>query len=376
MQIIGHLDMDAFFAAVEERERPHLRGKPIVVGADPKNGQGRGVVSTANYTAREYGIRSAMPISQAWRLSEYARRKGKPAAVFLEPDFHKYTRASNEIVAIARKHVPLVQQASIDEMYLDLSPDALVRVPIALGRRDFIDPYEQAEKIAKKIKEEIREKERLTCSIGISPNKLISKIASDMKKPDGLTIVRLESAEKFLEPLGIRKIQGIGPKTEEFLLKKGVRIVADLKKFSKKELEEMLGKWGLDLYEKVRGHDDSPVIEERETKSIGSQETFEKDTLDSNFIISRLKVLAGEVIRNFKKEEGFKNFRRAVITVRFADFETKTRSRTLKEPADSLETLQFEALNLLMPFFDKRENPKGKKLRLIGVRIEELNQKT
>src|SRR3989344_2531243 len=156
MRIIAHLDMDAFFAAVEERERPRLRGKPIVVGADPKNGQGRGVVSTANYAAREYGIRSAMPISQAWRLSESARRNGKPAAVFLEPDFHKYAKASNEIVAIARTYASLVEQASIDEMYLDLS---------------FLKNYEQAEKIAKKIKEEIMKKEGLTCSIGISPNK-------------------------------------------------------------------------------------------------------------------------------------------------------------------------------------------------------------
>ena len=357
MRIIAHLDMDAFFAAVEERERPRLRGKPIVVGADPKNGQGRGVVSTANYAAREYGIRSAMPISQAWRLSESARRNGKPAVVFLEPDFHKYAKASNEIVAIARTYASLVEQASIDEMYLDLS---------------FLKNYEQAEKIAKKIKEEIMKKEGLTCSIGISPNKLISKISSDMKKPDGLTIVIPEFVEKFIEPLAIRKIPGIGPKTEELFLKKGARIVADLKKFRQEELKEILGVWGLELYEKVRGHDDSPVIEEREVKSVGSQETFENDTLDSNIIINLLKVLADEVIRNFKKE-GFKKFRRIVVTVRFADFETTTRSRTLKEPAVSLETLQFEALNILMPFFDKRENPRSKKIRLIGVRIEKLS---
>ncbi|MBI4085643.1 MAG: DNA polymerase IV [Candidatus Liptonbacteria bacterium] len=356
MRIIAHLDMDAFFAAVEERERPRLRGKPIIVGADPKNGQGRGVVSTANYAAREYGIRSAMPISQAWRLSEGARRNGKPAAVFLEPDFNKYADASDKIIAIAKTYAPLVEQASIDEMYLDLS---------------FSKNYGQAEKIANKIKREIKTRERLTCSIGISPNKLVSKIASDMKKPDGLTIVLPEFVEKFIEPLAIRKIPGIGPKTEELFLKKGVRIVADLKKFSREELGEILGVWGLELYEKVRGRDDSPLIEEREVKSVGSQETFEKDTLDSGIVINLLKVLADEVIGNFKKE-GFEKFRRVVVTVRFADFETKTKSRTIKEPADSLETLQFEALNLLMPFFDKRENPRAKKIRLIGIRVEKL----
>ena len=184
MRIIAHLDMDAFFASVEERDSPRLAGRPVVVGSDPEDGRGRGVVSTANYAARAYGIRSALPISTAWRYSEAARAKGLPPAVFLEVNMEKYARESRRIMEIVRAHVRGdVEQASVDEAYIDLS---------------FAGSYECAEEIARAIKDEIKMKERLTASIGIGPNKLIAKIASDRQKPDGLTVVREEDAEQFL----------------------------------------------------------------------------------------------------------------------------------------------------------------------------------
>ncbi|KKW45391.1 MAG: hypothetical protein A3A43_03580 [Candidatus Liptonbacteria bacterium RIFCSPLOWO2_01_FULL_56_20] len=358
MRIVAHLDMDAFFAAIEERDNPRFKGLPIVVGADPKSGAGRGVVSTANYKAREYGIHSAMPISTAWRLSEEARRKGGPAAVFMGVGMRRYGEVSGRVMAILRIHVPIVEEASVDEAYLDVS---------------FTGSYEKAEALAKKIKQSISDKERLTASVGIGPNKLIAKIASGRHKPDGLTVVRGDEAEAFLAPLPIREIPGIGPKTEELFLKLGVRLVQDLKKYSKDEMREMLGKWGADLYEKVRGRDASPLVEEWEAKSIGEQETFEQDTKDLHFVTERLQALARTVVKRLGAG-GFKTFRTVVLTVRFSDFETKTRSRTLETPTDSYETLEFETMKLLLPFFDKRENPRKKLIRLIGVRVEKLSK--
>ena len=395
-RIIAHLDMDAFFAAIEERDRPKFKGLPIVIGADPMEGKGRGVVSTANYKAREYGIRSATPISFAWQMSEEARKKGLPPVVFLFPNFSKYEKSSLKIVEIVRKFSLVVEPASIDEMYFDLSR---------------FGSFKKAEEICEEIKREIKKEEKLTCSIGVGSNKLIAKIASDVKKPDGLTIVEKGKEETFLENFPIRKIPGIGPKTEEVFLRrqgigpttptsvglrrrapkptfqsasrqnfvgaetsrknKNILLVKDLKKISKDELKKMLGKWGEDLYFKIRGVDDSPIVEKYEIKSIGEQETFLKDMLESKFMINRLSHISESVFERFKKSE-FKNFKTITITVRFAGFETKTRSRTLAKPSSDLKALQFEALKLLTPFLDKRENPKRKFVRLIGVRVEKL----
>lgn len=357
MRIIAHLDMDAFFAAVEERDNGRFFGKPIVVGADPKEGKGRGVVATANYKARKYGIRSAMPISVAWKLSEKAKNEEKESVIFLLGNHKKYEQVSAEIMAILKKRIKLVEEASIDEAYLDLS---------------LCKNFEEAEILCKKIKKEIKEKEKLTCSIGIGQNKLIAKIASDAKKPDGLTIVKIGEAEKFLENLSVRKIPGIGPKTEEFLNKQGAYKVSDLKKLSRKELADFLGKSGIELYDKIRGIDETPIVEFYKVKSIGEQETFEKDTLNFDYISQRLDFLCDNVIKKFK-ESKFKNYRTIVITVRFYDFETKTRSCTLKNAAFDKKTIYFEGLKLFAPFFDKRANLQKKPIRLIGIRIEKLN---
>ncbi|HEY3276839.1 MAG TPA: DNA polymerase IV [Syntrophorhabdaceae bacterium] len=355
MRIVGHLDMDAFFAAVEERGNPDWRGKPIVVGADPLEGKGRGVVSTANYKAREYGIHSALPISWAWRYSEEARKKGLEPAIFLSVNFKRYSAASKKIMEIVSRYSGLVEQASIDEAYFDLS---------------FAGSYEAAEKICRAIKEEIRAT-GLTASVGIGPNKLIAKIASDREKPDGLTVVREDEAEAFLEPLPIRKIPGIGPKAEEKFARLRVKTVADLRKLTIADLERLMGKWGADLYRKVRALDDTPLGELSETKSIGEQDTFLHDTLDATTILEKLVGLCRSVFSTVAAD-GFTSFRTVVITVRFADFETRTRSHTFPEPVTREQRLEFEAMKLLMPFIDGRENPGRKPIRLIGVRVEKL----
>jgi DNA polymerase IV (DinB-like DNA polymerase) len=358
MRIIGHLDMDAFFAAIEERDHPELKGRPLVVGADPEGGRGRGVVSTANYPARVYGIHSAMPISTAWKLAEAARRRGLPATVFTRGNYSRYREVSDRIMAILQRHAPVVEAAGIDEAYFDLS---------------FTDAYENAAELARQIKAEILAKEKLTASVGIGPNKLIAKIASDFRKPDGLTVVTQEEAEAFLAPMAVRKIPGIGPKTEKYLARIGIKTVQDLKRFSPAELEERFGTWGPALYERIRGRHDSPLVTEWEPKSVGEQETFGKDTKHLEFIFLRLWALCQEVHRRFTAG-GFQTYRTVVVTVRFADFSTFTRSHTLREPSATVRTLIFEAMKLLMPFLDRRENPKHKLIRLIGVRVEKLGK--
>lgn len=368
MRIIIHIDMDAFFAACEERYNPHFRGKPIVVGADPKSGRGRGVVSTANYAARKYGIRSAMPISQAWRMSEAARQKGEPAAIFLTGNHRLYSEVSERIMKILAEGADAFEPASVDEAYLEWkfqNPNS----------KSQADPWRMASERAEVLKSEILRKEGLTCSVGIGPNKLVAKIASGFQKPSGFTCVRSDMVEAFLAPLSVRVIPGIGPKTEVLLQQKGIRTIRDLRDIYEarpRKLEEWLGKWGKELGRKAWGVSESPVSGEWEPKSIGEQETFEKDTLNPGFILERLRVLASQVFRRFH-EEGFKSFKTVVVTVRFADFETRTRSHTARAPFNSLARLNGEALRLFLPFLDKRENPRRKLIRLIGVRVGKLS---
>lgn len=363
MRIIAHVDMDAFFAAVEERYNPKLRGLPIVVGADPKQGKGRGVVATANYKAREFGIHSALPISRAWKLAEAARRRGEPATIFLRGNHELYQEVSSRIMQILRRGADTFEEASIDEAYIDIS---------SLGS------FEAAEKHARSLKSEISDKEGLTCSIGIGPNKLIAKIASGHQKPDGLTVIRPERVQEFLDPLPVRTIPGIGPKGEAFLREQNILTIKDLRRLSEPELVHWFGKWGQSLHEKARGIDDSPVSSEWVRKSLGEQETFERDTLDASFLTAALYGMAESTLARLR-EEGFRSFRTVTLTVRFSDFETKSRSRTLKNPVSAgngeaaLTLLKQEALKLFVPFLDRRENPRRKPIRLIGLRLEKLS---
>ena len=359
-RIVMHVDMDAFYAAVEERYSPELRGKPVVVGADPKEGHGRGVVTTANYLARRYGIGSAMPISRAWRLAEAARRRGEPPAIFVRGDHELYGRVSRRIMALLAADADAFQAASIDEAYLDVS---------SLGS------FEAAAEHASGLKARIAEQESLTCSIGIAPNKLVAKIASDFKKPDGLTIVPPEYVQGFLDPMPVRVVPGVGPKAERFLREHGVRTVRDLRAVEEGQLTGWMGRWGAELYAKARGISESAVSSEHERKSIGEQETFEQDTLEAGFIIDRARALTASVFKGLR-DRGYSSFRTISVIVRFSNFTTLTRAHTPKKPVETEDEMWVGVLRLLLPFLDRRENPKLRPIRLIGVRAERLHART
>ena len=356
MRIIAHVDMDAFYASVEARHNPALRDKPVVVGADPKEGRGRGVVEAASYAARRYGIRAAMPISRAWKLAEGARRKGEEPVVFVHGNRRLYVEMSERVMAILAPAGDAFEEASIDEAYLDLS---------SLGS------FEAAVERARALKREVAEREGLTCSVGLGPNKLVAKIASDFRKPDGLTVVMPDEVQAFLDPMTIRVIPGIGPKTEAELNERGIRTVRDLRALELAQLAEWFGRWGEDLHAKARGLSDSVVSNEWEPRSVGEQETFEVNTLDADFILQRVGALAAEVFARLQRQ-GFRACRTVTITVRFAHFRTLTRSHTSREEIASEEALYAGAAQLFSPFLDARENPRGTKIRLIGVRAEKL----
>jgi DNA polymerase IV (archaeal DinB-like DNA polymerase) len=362
MRIIVHVDMDAFYAAIEERHNPALRGLPLVVGADPKDGRGRGVVMTANYQARKFGIRSALPISRAWRLAQAARRRGEPETIFVRSNFQLYETISGRIMQIFERFSDAVEEASIDEAYLDVSS---------------VKSFDEAQLNMTALKNEILEQEGLGCSIGIGPNKLVAKIASSRNKPNGLTVITLREVQEFLDPLPIRVIPGIGPKGEAFLHQQNVRLVEELREIPQPMLMQWFGSWGLRLFEKAHGFDDSPVSNDWTRKSIGEQETFDQDSRDLALVSEQLYRMTERVAAKLRRNQ-FSGFRTIALTVRFADFDTRTRSRTTKNriPVDSngdaLQLIQQQALDLLLPFFDARENPRGKAIRLIGLRLEKL----
>jgi len=359
--IIGHLDMDAFFASLEERATPRFAGKPIVVGSDPKNGHGRGVVSTANYKAREYGIHSALPISKAWQLSEEAAKHEKEKVIFLPSNFPMYEKSSQNILNIINKYSDYVEQGSIDEFYFDLTK---------------YKTFKKAESICKEIKKEIKDKEKITCSIGLAPNKLVSKIAASINKPDGFLVINSKDIEAFLSPLLIRKIPGIGPKTAEILNKLNINTIKELRSLTEEELKRILhSKTGRDIYLKARGIDDSPITENREAKSIGGQITFEENTFEIVSLVDKFLIHANNIFERFKDSE-FAKFKSITITIRFSDFVTISSTKNFKTPfcKNDDKKLKLESLKLLLPFLDKRKNPQLKLIRLIGVRLEKFSR--
>lgn len=342
MAIILHIDMDAFFAAIEERDNPQFQGKPIVVGADPKGGFGRGVVSTANYEARKHGIKSAMPISWAYRAN--------PRAIFLPVDMKRYKKASESVMKILRKYAEKMEQVSVDEAYLEINDKFQMTN----------DKY--AKRIAQEIKQEIWRQERLTCSIGIGPNKLIAKIASGDKKPNGLTIVKPDEVQNFLDPKPAGILPGIGPKTFSHLRKKWrVEKVKDLRQISKEELIKEFGKNGIWLWKAARGIDEREIQEEYEIKSIGRQTTFLEDTNDPRKITQTIFDLLEETF-NELKEEGLIG-KTLTIIIRYQGFETHSSQETVAGTLD-LNKAKRLALKLLLPYLNKK-----RKVRLVGVRI-------
>lgn len=344
--MILHIDMDAFFAAIEERDNPHLQGKSIVVGADPKGGFGRGVVSTANYEARKYGVHSAMPISWAY--------KANPNAVFLPVDMPRYKAVSEAIMSILKCYGTRIEQVSVDEAYLDLDDESRIM------------NYDDARKIAEEIKQEIRKQERLTCSIGIGPNKLVAKIASDHQKPDGLTVIPSDKIQAFLDPKPVRVLPGIGPKTALILNQKWkAKTVSDLRKIPKSELMTTFGKNGVWIFEIAQGIDARPVEEVREIKSVGRQTTFPTDTNNSQLIINTMFDLLKETFEELK-ENGLMGNTLTVI-IRYTGFETHTSQETFSDEL-SLEKAKTLSLKLLLPYLGK-----NRKIRLVGIRIKCYN---
>ncbi|MGB9740900.1 MAG: DNA polymerase IV [Candidatus Bathyarchaeia archaeon] len=339
-RIIFHIDMDHFFTAIEEREHPEYKGKPVIVGADPKGGRGRGVVSTCNYEARKYGVRSGMPISKAWRLC--------PEAIYLPVNYELYAKVSSEIMSILRKYAAKFEQWGIDEAFLDVTTN--------------VKDYAEAEVLARQIKREIYEKEKLTCSIGIGPNKLVAKIASDIKKPDGLTIVREDQVEEVLAPLPIRKLLWVGRKTEQKLRAMGIKTIGDLARYDPTALTENFGVMGTQLYLMAHGIDKSEVEERGEIKSISRDVTFEEDTSDFKLVQNTLDRLAEEVHKDVVREQ--LNFKTVTVKVRYEDFETHTHSRTLPFMTNRIEDLKKTAKELIQPYLRLE-----KKIRLIGVKV-------
>ena len=340
MRIVFHLDMDHFYTAVEEREHPEYKGHPVVVGADPKQGKGRGVVSTSNYEARKLGIKSSMPISRAWRLC--------PEAVYLSPNYQLYTKVSNEIMGIARKYADKFEQWGIDEAFLDVTAK--------------VNNYAEAEALAKQIKHEISQKEKLTCSIGIGPNKLTAKIASDHQKPDGLTIVKEGQVEQFLAPLPARRLLWVGRKTEAKLKALGIHTIGDLARHDPTLLNDAFGAMGLQMHLMARGIDRSEVASRTEVKSISRETTFEKDTADKTEVLKAFDALSEEVCQEAKAQRLF--FKTVTIKLRYENFETHTRSKTLPFMSNRVQDLKKTAKALIQVLLLH-----DRKIRLIGVRI-------
>jgi DNA polymerase IV (DinB-like DNA polymerase) len=339
-RIILHIDMDHFYTAVEEREQPEYKGKPVIVGANPKQGKGRGVVSTSNYEARKAGVRSGMPISRAWKLCS--------EAIYLPPNFPLYIEVSNEIMGIARKYADKFEPWGIDEAFLDVTMK--------------VKDYAEAENLAQKIKQEILAKEQLTCSIGIGPNKLTAKIASDYQKPDGLTIVKEATVEQFLAPLPVRKLLWVGRKTEAKLKALGINTIGDLARHDPTVLTETFGVMGTQMHLMARGIDRSEVEPRTEVKSISHEITFEEDTADTDTVLKALDALSEEVCKEALNQSLF--FKTVTVKVRYENFETHTRSKTLPFMTNRTQDLKKTARELLQAYLRH-----DRKVRLIGVRV-------
>jgi DNA polymerase-4 len=341
MRRILHIDMDAFFAAVEQKRRPELIGKPVVIGGegDPTK---RGVVSTASYEARKFGIHSAMPLRTAYRLC--------PEAIFLPVDYKEYSRVSEIIKGILKEIIPLMEDVGIDEAFLDIS-----------------DISRSPEEISLEIKRKIRDRTGLTCSIGIAPNKLLAKIASDMQKPDGLTIISQNDVERMVWPLPVRKLWGIGPKTEAHLNNISIHTIGELTLLSLDRLTDEFGKsYGTYLYHASRGIDESPLITHWEPKSTSREITFQKDIENWQDIAKNLAELVREVAVDLKRA-GYKG-RTITVKVRFSDFKTITRAKTLDAPTDTTSGIRKAAFECLGRVDIK------KKIRLLGVRVGNLEE--
>jgi len=345
VRAILHVDMDAFYAAVEQRDRPELRGRPVIVGADPKGGRGRGVVSTASYEARRFGVGSAMPVSRAFKLC--------PQGVYLPVDMRKYAAVSRQVMGVFRRYTDVVEPLSIDEAFLDVTGSARA--------------FGSGPEIAARIKQDIRTETALTASVGVAACKLVAKIASDIRKPDGLVVAPAGEEAVFLAPLPVRRLWGVGPKLEEQLARLGVQTIGDLARLDPARLERRLGTHGLDLLALARGEDDRPVIAEgRDAKSIGAEHTYGADTADPERLRGTLLDLADGVARRLRK--GGLKARTLTLKYRDESFRTVTRASTLPAPTDEGAAIFAVAFRLF-------EGVHGRlRVRLLGISASGLEE--
>jgi DNA polymerase-4 len=336
---IIHIDMDAFFASVEQLDNPELRGKPVAVGGSGE----RSVVAAASYEARKFGVRSAMPSVIAKRLC--------PNLIFVKHNFARYTEVSATIHEIFREYTDLIEPLSIDEAFLDVTEDKK-----SIG---------SATLIAKNIRNEIKSRTGLTASAGISVNKFLAKIASDINKPDGLFLIRPEDAEKFIEELTVEKFYGIGKVTAQKMHKLGIHTGADLKKWDLVSLVRNFGKAGVFFYDIVRGIDERPVEPDQERKSVGTELTYEKDLISRFEIIAELYKLEKELMERLEHSET--TGRTITMKVKFSDFRQITRSKTLQNYIRDFETLHKEVSEIR-----KSLKLEECRIRLLGLSISNL----
>ncbi len=348
--IILHCDLDCFFAAVEIRDNPEYRGRPVIIGADPKKGKGRGVVATCNYEARKFGLHSAMPISQAYRKC--------PDGIYLRPNGEKYIKVSKNVMEILKSYSEDFQIVGTDEAYLDLT--------------EIVKNFKDSEKIAKKIQNEIIKKIGITISIGIAPTKSLAKIASDEKKPNGITIVKPDQISAFLREMEITRIPGIGKKSKHYYNKKGIMKIGDIIDIPLHQMIKLFGKNGKWIWKIVNGLDNRKVKEfNEERKSISAERTFFTDTNNFNEIISKFEEINKRIHNTITKHQI--TYKTITLKIRFEGFQTFTRSKTLPFHIKDEKYVLRVILDLFKEF-----SKNNKKVRLIGIKLSNLekNEKT
>ena len=340
---IVHVDMDAFFAAVEQRDNPALNGKPVIVGA-PKDAK-RGVVSTCSYEARKYGVRSAMPISEAVRLC--------PDGVYLVPDMRRYVAVSRQIHKIFGEFTPVVEPVSIDEAFLDMT--------------GCMHMYSDETDLGKRIKKRISDETSLTASVGVSVNKLLAKLASDARKPDGLVVVKPHQVDDFLFPLPLRRLYGVGKKTADALERSGLRLVSDVRQRGREAMEKDLGEFGGHLYRLCCGHDDRPVGVQSSARSISREVTFQTDISGLQAVLVNVAKLVPDAGQQLRRT-GMRA-RTVTVKIRYSKgFSTITRSTTLPDSFDDDDTI-YNAARQLIQGVDRLSA-----IRLVGIGVSGLRE--
>ena len=344
MRFILHVDMDAFYASIEQLDHPEYKSRPVIVGADPRAGKGRGVVAACSYEARKFGIRSALPISRAWRLC--------PQGVYVRPRMSRYVEVSHQVMDVCRRYTDLVEQLSIDEAFLDITGSVALLGP--------------ADEIARSIKKAIREATGMTASVGLAPNKFLAKIASDLKKPDGLVVLQEDDVDQFLRDLPISRLWGVGPKTEARLHEMGFRTIGQLAAASRESLVRTLGSLGEHLYQLSHGKDDRQVVPDWERKSVGTETTFDEDTDDRDLLLRTILELSDHVAERLRKDEY--RARKVTLKLRYSNFSTHTKQHSLDRLIQTGDEIAAVARQLFSQF------PLNRKIRLIGVSAGDLHR--